>query len=722
MSRAQFMRRAGIPAFLALTAVAVAPSPSGAAPIDPYNDPPEPPSAEVTGTVRAGLPAFGKSVDITAGLTIKVGTKTYPVTAANWSIVSRPSGSTSNLTGSEVLSRSLVLDRMGSYTVRVVACPSGCKAGLLTAPATTFNLAINAVNQTPLDIVRKPTFAGRETVPMNYPGEDTKCQGGGGFVDPQWVTSSYFHGPSDYKLLEGDVELSKVAGSDNYQNHYTQDWNLIVRPDAPFRYLQNAQANPHEIEVEWETGELPDAMRPNNGDRVSAFGYHILDCGHGENGHYRTEIHPPVLWAVHRPRTFQIPSDQPLDLNRDGNANEKVGTNVFVSGVVSDVWVNAYSGEITGNGSESGLAQPSTDGTWSGAEIGAPANLKRSYTFNVYLPRSPQAVAKAWGKADAKPTPLYFRVKRHPDAPSAAVMGPMPTIVPVTEGDVTYLRVTLDLTGFTGHKLAQQIEAGWVYPSADNWGLESWRLSVPKLTVRDAHEIFGDWNFWLGANAPTRRWTKIFSCNNCVTADSTYYAGSSPWQGMSTGGYYADIRLLPSEPIRLFATGYEADTFVDDGISRLNARPPKIHGYSGSTTTAHHTVYYNVASNGAVTPSLSDAARALFADYTLTGPSIVAPPSEVVAYAAILPVEEEEEEGGIKMLGGLSLTTATSSVARATPTKLDKGLAHLRAKIDARLLANPGARTRIVAALTDIAAAVPATAWNAHFADLYKKP
>lgn len=730
MIRAQFMRRAGMPAFLALAAVAVvSPGRSSAAlPIN-YDDPGtyEPPVVPfVYGSLKLeGQPILSKTVSVLADLKIDYDGTAYsiPTTSLSWSIVERPVGSTSGLTGTG-MRRSLVLDRTGLYKVKVVACTSGCFVGGRNAASKTYYLTINSTAQLPADLVpRLPNLPA--TTAIAFPGEDTKCQGGGGAVNPQWVTSSYFYGPSSYKRLEGVATLSKVAGSDNLLNHHSQDWNLHVSPDAPYRNLLNANANPYDIEVEWETAQVPEAMRPINGDRVSMYGYHILDCGHADDqDNYRTEIHPPVLWAVHRPRAFQIPSDQVLDLNRDGNAAETVGTNVHVGGVVTDVWVNAHSGEITDNDSISGLHQPSNDGWFAGDKIRGPSNLKRAYTFNVYLPKSPQVVAKEWGKPDAKPAPLYFAVKRHPNAPSDAVMGPMPSIVPVTEGDITYLRVTLDLSSFDGYKVAQQIEAGWVYPSPDNHGLENWRLSVPKITVQSSLDtIWGDWNFWLADNGASNNWTKIFSCQGCITDDSTYYAGSSPWQNMSTGGLLGDVKLFPSQPLRLMSTGYEDDNFEDDGIKRLNTAVPKSHGYANTASTSQYVAYYNVAKLGNVTPSLTTAGRALFDDYALNTSGIAAPLADTaVMYAAPAPVVEEEEEGGLKMLGGLSLETAQASIAKADTTRVDTALTQLRTKIDARLAANPAARPRIIAALTELSAAFPTAAWNAKFSDLYLKP
>jgi hypothetical protein len=52
--------------------------------------------------------------------------------------------------------------------------------------------------------------------------------------------------------------------------------------------------------MEWEKDLLPPSFRGqvNNGDRVACFGRWIIDTGHVYDGHYRSEIHPPLLMAT----------------------------------------------------------------------------------------------------------------------------------------------------------------------------------------------------------------------------------------------------------------------------------------------------------------------------------------------------------------------------------------------------------------------------------------
>ena len=49
--------------------------------------------------------------------------------------------------------------------------------------------------------------------------------------------------------------------------------------------------------VEQDMGLVPEAYRPNNGDRVAVFGRWIIDCGHNN---WQSEIHPPTVTVVGR--------------------------------------------------------------------------------------------------------------------------------------------------------------------------------------------------------------------------------------------------------------------------------------------------------------------------------------------------------------------------------------------------------------------------------------
>lgn len=188
------------------------------------------------------------------------------------------------------------------------------------------------------------------TPPECYGG---KWPGGAGALNPQWVVAHEFKGPQDYKLLEGIVRGSEISSDDNFLNHDDHDWKIRVRPDPSYAYMLEANTGKDNVPVEWEHTHLPARFRPIAGDRASVWGYRIYDCGHGQHA----EIHPPVLIATHRARPVQIPAQQAFDIDGDGIANETVGSGVWVPGVVSDVFANAYSGESTTPG-WSHLGQP----------------------------------------------------------------------------------------------------------------------------------------------------------------------------------------------------------------------------------------------------------------------------------------------------------------------------------------------------------------------------
>ena len=98
-----------------------------------------------------------------------------------------------------------------------------------------------------------------------------------------------------------------VTHTDAFFNHYSMDINAFVALDPDYRHLlsngnfANSFA-PHErglIEIEWERGGVPMFAFPSTGDRMTVWGAHIWDCGHGDtwlggDNEYRTEIHPPV--------------------------------------------------------------------------------------------------------------------------------------------------------------------------------------------------------------------------------------------------------------------------------------------------------------------------------------------------------------------------------------------------------------------------------------------
>jgi hypothetical protein len=198
-----------------------------------------------------------------------------------------------------------------------------------------------------------------------------------------------------------------------------------------------------------------------------------------------------------------------------------VGDNVYVPGIKTDIWFNQRSGEITSNCSATGLHQPGECNIcdppqqncppWLGGPcIEGLSPINRLYEFNIYLPRNPAVNARDQGLSVGDPS-LYMHVSNPWNH-----QGPNPVVTRVTEGDVTYLHVTLDLRGFNGTFYSRRIESAWVHPAPDNWDLNRWRVTLRTLDVHDDLDPWsdwpwddGDWQFWVNLHNGEHEWTRI---------------------------------------------------------------------------------------------------------------------------------------------------------------------------------------------------------------------
>ena len=448
---------------------------------------------------------------------------------------------------------------------------------------------------------------------------------------PQLVPVRPFVGSGDYRLLEGRVRKTNIAWNDNELNHYSHDIGIHVEPD-PQHLLLKVEGH-EDMEIEWESNYFPGSMRPSAGDRISAFGFQTYDCHHSPIG---TEIHPPVLTAVHRSRAVRIP---------DGWAppgGDPLGSNIWVPGVITDIWANARAGEMTSNCSDTGMHQEavlappgSPVRVLFGNCIRSPHPLRRSYSFNIYLPANPQTRVAAAGLA-APPAPLHYRVE-----PGG---GPLPSVVPMTDGGVTFLRVTVDLSGFTGETYGRRIVAGWVQPSPENWGLERWKAGIPSMRVYEDHDLGtdGDWVFWTSVNNRDQEWTRLLNGNS--VDEGTYTFGGRPWE---TESPYADRSLGPhlllfsprfsqyfpgsplldlTQSLELHTSGYDEEFWDDEvGMVHTISRPdPATLGVGErrtltqySSTGDYRLTYFYERLGPVAGASLTAAGRSLANAYTL---------------------------------------------------------------------------------------------------------
>jgi hypothetical protein len=524
------------------------------------------------------------------------GTVYFPLPDGAWVWELRaPAGSGAAIPSSAALQTAIRLDEPGSYTVRFTPCPDGC------SPAPGFALPPQAPIEVPFETTIRPAVETLPTLPrmdstqptvFEYDDVRIKCRDDGDSVsrpavtEPQWIVATPpnappgWGGPDDYAIgkrmaqrlgipghesqdafevraLEGLVRESMIAGFDNRLNHDSQDRTFDVVVDPSFRALLADYADypaKESIHNEWEWESLPNEFTPGAGDRISMFGFWIHDCGHVP---FRTEIHPPVGIAVHRPRAIRLPDD-PFVIEGLG---APVGTNVYVPGIVTDVWFSRTAGKITKPHRRTGLHQPwrerldvvyqcladgaeyqlpCNDGREPGAmllgeleaweevcgfpysertnsqsfcsseddhsaldhltthdgqnPIDAPAPWNRIFSFNVYLPRSPKAVLEEAGIVGLPDVPLYWRILE--SSIPAERISVERREQPANDGSTaTYLQVRVNLLQYpVFDPQSFRMAAGWVYPSEDNWGLRALRLRIESLHVIDD----ADRSIWRG--------------------------------------------------------------------------------------------------------------------------------------------------------------------------------------------------------------------------------
>jgi hypothetical protein len=368
-----------------------------------------------------------------------------------------------------------------------------------------------------------------------------------------------------------------------------------------------------EIGVEWERQFFPEKMRPTEGDWISAIGYWIYDCDHAK----KTEIHPPVLVATQRARAIKLPD------------SEEIGSDIYVPGIVTDIWVNERAGDITGDCATTGLFQqkdpskPLVDSNGNPIIRCLPKSegfqtnpINRSFTFNIYLPRSPQALMAAIGKT-APPVPLFVEgcTPYTPDA--------LPACEEATAGGVTYLKVTIDLTNYNGQRFEGRITAGWKHAAPDNWEAKSWDVSITSLDVSDDGDTWSDgyWRFWVNTNNGDSEWAKIFDCAGCVNGKETF--DGKPWAtNASDHSLGSSIVLFPNQLIWVATRGFESERF-DDSIAPLSLSLEQSENHNGQAVADNgagkYTMYYQVLPGKEIGPAqLTQAALARYNAYFIT--------------------------------------------------------------------------------------------------------
>jgi hypothetical protein len=602
-----------------------------------------------------------------------------PEVPRQWTILSQPAEANAQVVASGN-SATLTLPLAGNYTVQLTICPSG-NCPVIESPGltntfplitTSGTITIRADAELPLRVQERPVLppsALRPTPRLDLTDEERscRCQGGGGLINPQWVTVNPWTGPNDYKLVEGYVVRSWPPMTDAPFNHDLAwnggDWyvihdvGVVVSPDPKYYNLVSTkpewEASPNLLGCETQGDKIPDHLRPVEGDRVSLFGFWILDCGHEP---FYTEIHPIVGWAMHRNRPVRIPNDATFAFDLVTNTvTAPAGSDLYVPGIATDLWFNADTGENTGGGNNS-LAQPARcNPDYAACLLANPGHperclryldadnnitqspIQREYDFNIYLPKNPSDVFAEVGQRRPR-APLHVTIS-NPHASD----GPPPTYtreIETTNGvSFEYLRVHLDLRGFPFSTYSRRIEAAWVYPMADNWGLAQYRVSLSKLDVYDDLDSKarwpgsdGDWILWLMLPSANQSWTRLLDGFNNTHGTMTF---NPPWETGSSDSVFrrpplsvdplhrlgSDI-LSFSPYVNFWMGGYEADEGFDDDPGRISSF---FYNYTNSVTTtasSHNGAFAATFTSTRIATlnngTLSSAATALGRHYLIT--------------------------------------------------------------------------------------------------------
>lgn len=544
-----------------------------------------------------------------SGLTITrcpSGRQQKPLPSFAWSLETPP-GSTSRLENTTSLRVSFTPDRIGRYVVRLIACPNTCKTRLLTGRTNTnkpihelveigpaeqvLNIDVAAEAQMPpLYLPASLPSTRPATTPEHYPDPRSHCGGSiniGIGNSPQWFTTKTWTTPTPpYELAEGRVYHTLVARKDHPASHHSQDVNALVELDPPYRRLL-VDDTPEDkgrllpfggLEIEWERNQFPESFRPVQGDRISALGFHVIDCGHEKY----TEIHPAIAVAVHRPRPVVLPAR--VRFQDTDPQTQPTGTNVVVPGIVTDVWANLNGGQAL-DCENAAVHQPVFTTLPNGTKIHAtcvkqPTTAGLNFDFTIFLPINPADRLKEIGLTLSVRPGLFLEIQNHPEAAAQGARSDVTVreIERRTEGPAPFVKVRVALSQMSaGQKFAKRIVAAWVYPdhALRNFGLRALQLKLNELVVRNDGDPFlkgdGDWRFWAVVPSLTRPWTRLIDCEGCVEEKSYAHTSGIFKAGAfdSTGALIGEVLLFDRQFGSFQLTGYESDLLTSDDTGNV---------------------------------------------------------------------------------------------------------------------------------------------------------
>lgn len=457
----------------------------------------------------------------------------------------------------------------------------------------------------------------------------------GAGISPQWFTTAPF--PQDthpYTLVEGRVYHTLVSRKDHPKSHHSNDASSLIEVDPHYQHLLAADTAVDKgavlpvggLEIEWETNELPEPFRTTQGDRLSALGFHVIDCGHEKF----TEIHPPIAVAVHRPRAVTLPEVVAFE---EGTAAKPIGRNVVTPGIVTDIWVSLRGGQAL-DCNQAAVHQPNRVPQGPIAVhpcVPQPTAAGVRFQFHVFLPLNPATRVEQVGLTGIARPGLFLRVEDHPDAAALRARTDLPVRIIERRLDVEapYVTVEVGLSGLgAGQRFAKRIQAAWVYPdiTGDNFQLRAMRVRLKELKVTDDGDPFqkgdGDWKFWGGVPSLNQPWTQLIDCPGCVE-ETTYGPGSGVFRPQAltvNGAFGGEVRLFAGQALPIQFGGFEEDLVTsDDTGTVLRSLSGPGTSFNARSTCDDQTV----GLKNEVTPDTSGcAAYSITWDVVATGPPV----------------------------------------------------------------------------------------------------
>lgn len=322
-------------------------------------------------------------------------------------------------------------------------------------------------------------------------------------------------------------------------------------------------APPSQIEVEWETGILPNETHgdghaghnfgpifpkwawPSPGDRIWLMGHHIYDCGHPIKvagvDRYKSEIHPPIAMAAMRDQVMTLPG---------------TGTTP-VPVVATDLYIHGDGGWATSVIYTHDLFDEGTYYT---------TPIDRNYDFDIHLPVKPNpAAVLRWTVSDGPYNNIGTAPGLTPDLSDPA-NPKLHVHVPLAGSGVS----PLDTYG-------RQIVAGWAVPQGH---VRHLRITLNQMVLHDDMEIAGlDGElsfFWLNVPKSPTEWQRLSDfevptfenpgvfCANHTNIMNDFDDDHGCGNGiLNFSGLTFDLFVMDGTPVSIQARGYDQDCLDD---------------------------------------------------------------------------------------------------------------------------------------------------------------